>query len=142
MASGGELQMLLYHNDMDVTDETTPLFLSEALGIPDTSPSWPLPGLPDKLVIDDTDRFESERWDLELRAILNPLDNLRAVTGVAVRHDRVQGQELFDRPDSLSETSHRVYTNLEWTQSDRLVLNGGSGAGKKGQCRQLLSPIV
>jgi iron complex outermembrane receptor protein len=131
MVSGSELQMLLYHNDMDLTDETTPLLLSDALGIPDTSPSWPLPGLPDKLVIDDTNRFESERWDVELRAILNPLDNLRAVTGVAMRYDRVQGQELFDRPESLSETSHRVYTNLELTQSDRLVLNGGLVLEKK-----------
>jgi iron complex outermembrane receptor protein len=131
MASGGKLQMLAYHNDMDTTDEITPLFLSEALGIPDTSSSWPLPGLPDKLVVDDTNRFESERWDLELRAMLNPLDNLRAVTGVAVRHDRVQGQELFDRPDSFSETSHRAYTNLEWTSSDRLVINGGLVLEKK-----------
>ena len=131
MASGGQLQMLAYHNDMDVVDEITPLFLSEALGIPDTSPSWPLPGLPDKLVVDDNNRFESERWDLELRAILNPLDNLRAVTGFAVRQDRVQGQELFDRPDSFSETSQRAYTNLEWTSSDRLVINGGLVLEKK-----------
>ena len=131
MSSGSKLQMLAYHNDMDTTDEITPLFLSEALGIPDTSPSWPLPGLPDKLVVDETNRFESERWGLELRAILNPLENLRAVTGVAVRHDRVQGQELFDRPDSLSETSHRVYTNLELTSFDRLVINGGLVLEKK-----------
>ena len=131
MSSGSKLQMLLYHNDMDTTDQVAPLFLSEALGIPDTSPNWPLPGLPDKLVVDETDRSESERWDLELRGILNPLENLRAVTGVAVRHDRVQGQELFDRPDSLSETSHRAYTNLEWTSSDRLVINAGLVLGKK-----------
>lgn len=131
MSSGSKLQMLLYHNDMEITDQIAPLFLSEALGIPDSSPNWPLPGLPDKLVVDETDRAESERWDLELRGILNPLENLRAVTGVAVRHDRVQGQELFDRPDSLSETSHRAYTNLEWTSSDRLVLNGGLVLEKK-----------
>ena len=131
MSSGSKLQMLLYHNDMETTDQIAPLFLSEALGIPDSSPNWPLPGLPDKLVVDETDRAESERWDLELRGILNPLENLRAVTGVAVRHDRVQGQELFDRPDSLSETSHRAYTNLEWTSSDRLVLNGGLVLEKK-----------
>ena len=131
MSSGSKLQMLLYHNDMDTIDQVAPLFLSEALGIPDTSPNWPLPGLPDKLVVDETDRSESERWDLELRGILNPLENLRAVTGVAVRHDRVQGQELFDRPDSLSETSHRAYTNLEWTSSDRLVINAGLVLKKK-----------
>ena len=131
MSSGSKLQMLLYHNDMDTIDQVAPLFLSEALGIPDTSPNWQLPGLPDKLVVDETDRSESERWDLELRGILNPLENLRAVTGVAVRHDRVQGQELFDRPDSLSETSHRAYTNLEWTSSDRLVINAGLVLEKK-----------
>ena len=125
MASGSKLQMLLYHNDMDVSDEITPLFLSQALGLSDSSPGWPLPGLPDKLVIDAHDRSESERWDLELRSIVNPRDNLRAVTGIAVRYDRVKGQELFDRPDSLSETSQRAYTNLEWTSSDRLILNGG-----------------
>ena len=125
MTSGGKLQMLLYHNNMDTSDEITPLFLSQALGVPDTSADWPLPGLPDKLVIDNNNRSESERWDLELRSIVNPLDNLRAVTGIAVRYDRVKAQELFDRPDSLSETSHRAYTNLEWTSSDRLVFNGG-----------------
>ena len=131
MTSGSEVQMLLYHNDLDATDKVTPLFLSDALGIPATSPDWPLPGLPDKLLIDETQRSESERWDLELRGILNPLDSLRAVTGVAMRHDRVLGQELFDRPDSLSEVSHRAYTNFEWTHSDRLVINGGLVLEKK-----------
>ena len=139
MSSGSKLQMLLYHNDMDTIDQVAPLFLSEALGIPDTSPNWPLPGLPDKLVVDETDRSESERWDLELRGILNPLENLRAVTGVAVRHDRVQGQELFDRPDSLSETSHRAYTNLEWTSSDRLVINAGLVLEKKDSADSYIS---
>ena len=54
MTSGSEVQMLLYHNDLDATDKVTPLFLSDALGIPATSPDWPLPGLPDKLLIDET----------------------------------------------------------------------------------------
>jgi len=125
MNSGNALQMSLYHNDLDIVDEVTPLFLSEALGVADTSPYWPLPGLPDKLVIDDRNRAESERWDIELRSILTPLENLRAVTGVALRYDSVKGQELFDTPDPLSETSHRMYTNLEWTRSDRLVINAG-----------------
>ncbi len=139
MANGSRLQMLLYHNDMNLTDEVTSLFISQALGVPDTSPDWPLPGLADKLVIDESDQAESERWDLELRSIANPLENLRAVTGIAVRHDRVKGQELFDRPDSLSETSHRAYTNLEWSSSDQLVFNGGLIFEKKGSADSYFS---
>ena len=48
---GNKIKLALYHNDLDITDETTPLTLSEAIGVPDTSPYWPLPGLPDKLVM-------------------------------------------------------------------------------------------
>ena len=122
---GNKLKINLYHNDLVIVDEITPLLLSDALGVPDTSPYWPLPGLPDKLVIDDLNRAESERWDLELRAITNPLDNLRAVTGVAVRYDRVAGKELFDTPDEMTKTSQRAYSNLEWTATDKIVVNTG-----------------
>ena len=122
---GNKIKLALYHNDLDITDETTPLTLSEAIGVPDTSPYWPLPGLPDKLVIDDSNHSESERWDLELRSTFNPLDNLRAVTGVALRYDRVAGQELFDSSDDMTRTSHRAYSNLEWTATDKLVFNAG-----------------
>ena len=60
-----------------------------------------------------------------MRSTFNPLDNLRAVTGVALRYDRVAGQELFDSSDDITRTSHRAYSNLEWTATDKLVFNAG-----------------
>ncbi len=121
---GNKIQLIGYHNNLDFEDAVIPQKISEVLGVDDTSPFWPLP-VPDKTIFDGDNRSQSERWDLELRTSLKLADKLRAVTGAAVRNDTVTSQTFFDTPDDISETSYRAYTNLEWTQSAKLVFNGG-----------------
>jgi len=122
---GNKVQMILYHNDLEFTDPAAPLRLSDAIGVPDTSPYWPLPGLPDKVFFDQPSRGTSERWDLELRSTTQLSNDLRADNGAAIRYDNVQNSAFFDTPGRLSQTSYRAYTNLEWTLLPDLVLNGG-----------------
>jgi len=122
---GNKTQLVVYHNDLNLDDDVEPQKISEILGVDDSSPSWPLGPVPDTTIFDGSNRGESERWDMDLRTTIKPADNLRAVTGAAVRYDRVSSQSLFDTLDPLSETSYRAYTNLEWTQSEQIIVNAG-----------------
>jgi iron complex outermembrane receptor protein len=122
---GNSLQLIAYHNDLELKDEMEPQRISEVIGVDDSSPFWPLGSVPDTTIFDGSNVTHSERWDIELRTSLQPADKLRAVTGAAVRHDRVSGQIAFDTLDTLSEVSYRAYTNFEWTKSESLILNGG-----------------
>mgnify|MGYP006073179643 CR=1 FL=1 len=123
---GNKTQLVVYHNDLNLDDDVEPQKISEILGVDDSSPFWPLGPVPDTTIFDGSNRADSERWDMELRTTVKPADNLRAVTGAAVRYDRVSSQSLFDTLNPLSETSYRAYTNLEWTQSEQLIVNAGA----------------
>lgn len=122
---GNKLQLVVYHNDLNLDDDVQPQKISEIIGVDDSSPFWPLGPVPDTTIFDGSNRGDSERWDIELRTTMQPADSLRAVTGAAVRYDRVSSQSLFDTLNPLSETSYRAYTNLEWTQSEQLIVNAG-----------------
>ena len=122
---GNKTQLVVYHNDLNLDDDVEPQKISEILGVDDSSPFWPLGPVPDTTIFDGSNRGDSERWDMELRTTVKPADNLRAVTGAAVRYDRVSSQSLFDTLNPLSETSYRAYTNLEWTQSEQIIVNAG-----------------
>jgi iron complex outermembrane receptor protein len=124
---GNKIQLIAYHNSLDLEDDVQPREISEVLrddfGL-DLSSGWPLP-FPDKTIFNGSNRSKSKRLDVELRNTLVPGDNVRAVTGIAVRYDKVSSQTLFDTLDDISETSYRTYANLEWTQSENLIFNGG-----------------
>jgi len=122
---GNKVQLVIYHNDLDLDDDVKAEKISDILGVDDSSPFWPLGPVPDTTIFDGSNRGQSERWDIELRTTLKPADNLRAVTGAAVRYDKVSSQSLFDTLDDLSENSYRAYSNLEWTQSEHLIINAG-----------------
>jgi iron complex outermembrane receptor protein len=124
---GNKVQLIAYHNSLDMEDDVQPRKISEVLsddfGL-DLSTGWPFP-FPDKTIFNGSNRSKSKRLDVELRNTLVPGDNVRAVTGIAVRYDKVSSQTLFDTLDDISETSYRTYANLEWTQSENLIFNGG-----------------
>ena len=122
---GNKLQLIAYHNDMELEDDIRPQKISEILGVSDDSPFWPLGPVPDTTIYDGSNLSQSERWDLELRTSIKPADKMRAVAGIAARHDVVSSLTLFDTLDDISETSYRAYSNMEWTHSDKLVFNGG-----------------
>ena len=122
---GGKFQLIAYHNDMELEDDVRPQKISEILGVTDDSPFWPLGPVPDTTIYDGNNLSQSERWDLELRTSIKPADKMRAVAGVAARHDIVSSLTLFDTLDDLSETSYRAYSNIEWTHTEKLVFNGG-----------------
>ena len=123
---GSKFQLIAYHNNLDLENIVRPQKISEILGVSDDSPFWPLGPLPDTTIYDESTLSQSERWDLELRTSLQPADSLRAVAGVAARHDEVSSQTLFDTLDDLSETSYRAYANSEWSYTDKWVFNAGA----------------
>ena len=123
---GNKYQFIAYHNLLELVDYPQPLGFYEALaGLPDSPQKTALLQLPDKLIIDGENHGQSERWDAEFRTIFNQWDDFRAVSGIGLRYDRVESEDLFDRLGAVSERSYRAYANLEWTANDRIVLNGG-----------------
>ena len=123
---GSKFQLIAYHNNLDLEDDVRPQRISEILGVSDDSPFWPLGPVPDTTIYDGSNLPQSERWDLELRTSLQPADKMRAVVGVAARHDIVSSQTLFDTLDDLTETSYRAYANSEWSYTDKWVFNAGA----------------
>lgn len=130
--TGNKFELLFYRNDYRFDDkDSSPLiseFLSQQAG-ETVSPEAVLfltGGRPDKRInLTGNDDVESERWDLELRTSYQPQDDLRAVSGIAARYDRVNSPFLFDTRKDLDEWSYRAYTNMEWMPHPRWVVNAG-----------------
>lgn len=130
-ASGGKLQLLLYHNELQLADREPRRLLSEllteALEFPVSNDDIPYltGGLLDKSLLISIDDGRSERWDMELRASSDWSHGLRMVFGIASRLDKVKSQFVFDRSDEISEQYYRGYSNLEWHPVEQWVFNAG-----------------
>ena len=74
---------------------------------------------------------QSDRWDAELRANIYQADDLRMSFGVASRYDSLRSGLFIGKEDKVSENSRRLYGNLEWTATDKLVLNYGQVIEKR-----------
>ncbi len=123
---GNQYESIFYHNLLKINDISQPLGFYEALsGLPDSPTKAALLQLPDRVIIDGENHGHSERWSAEFRAIYNQWDDFRAVSGLALKYDRVEGDEYFDMLGPLNETTYRAYANAEWSATKRLVFNGG-----------------
>ena len=124
---GNKYEFIAYHNVLKMTDITQPVSLYGALSVfPDGHPvKTALLQLPDKVIINAESYGRSARVHTEFRAIFNQWDDFRGVTGIALRNDRVSSDTLFDGLGNVSEKTYRAYSNVEWTATDRIVLNVG-----------------
>ncbi|MEH6824233.1 MAG: TonB-dependent receptor [Motiliproteus sp.] len=83
-------------------------------------------GIPDELFYPNLETGNTERFDLELQHQLRLLSDLRAVWGMGLRQDRGASEVLFNTTASLADNLWRLFANLEWRASKRLVWNLGA----------------
>jgi iron complex outermembrane receptor protein len=72
----------------------------------------------------------SDRWDAEIRSNIYSIDNLRMSLAVGSRHDSFETELFLGGPGQVSQVSHRLNANLEWTASDALTINLGNALEK------------
>jgi iron complex outermembrane receptor protein len=119
-------ETIFYHNDLSAADEPIPLGLvSGALGVPPAVIPFLFPGFSDFELPPIELEARSQRFDLEFRHILDFSPSFRMNWGAAVRYDRATSEHLFDTQGWVSETSYRLFTNMEGRPTDWLTLNLG-----------------
>ncbi len=69
--------------------------------------------------------WDESRYHLELQYNQNHNDQLRSVSGLALRQDRVKSSTYFGDGQTYKKNSHQLYANLEWRAADHLLLHGG-----------------
>lgn len=69
--------------------------------------------------------FKSHRYDLELQQTLAPDDDLRVVWGAGLRRDSAEGLIIFHGDDVITRDQVRLFGNLEWHLTEKLVSNIG-----------------
>ncbi len=66
-----------------------------------------------------------ERYDLEFYQTLQIPDDHRLVWGASLRRDEVYAPFLFNDDDILRNDLYRLFANLEWRFTPRLIMNAG-----------------
>lgn len=69
--------------------------------------------------------WDEERFHLELQYNQTLSEQLRTVSGLNIRHDRVEAPTYFGDNRAYTKNSHQLYGNLEWHLHDPLLLHLG-----------------
>jgi iron complex outermembrane receptor protein len=126
LSSTQNIELLFYHNYISADDEPQQLgTLAEELGIPPALIPILFPGFDDFQLPPLELEARSQRFDLEFRHNIDFDRRLRMNWGTALRYDRANSEQLFDTDDWLSETSLRLFTNIEAKPTRWLTLNLG-----------------
>ncbi len=136
-----DIELRFYHNYLSGEDEPQRLgTLAEELGIPPALIPLLFPGFEDFQLPPIELDTRSQRFDLEFRHIIAFNPTLRLNWGAALRYDRVESEWLFDTDDWLSDTSYRLFTNIEARPYHWLTLNLGLMGEKNEITEPYLSP--
>ncbi len=136
-----DIELRFYHNYLTGEDEPQALgTLAEELGLDPTLIPILFPGFEDFQLPPIELETRSQRLDLELRHNIAFNPKLRLNWGAAVRYDRAHSEWLFDTDDWLSDTSYRLFTNIEARPTTWLTLNLGLMGEKNEISDSYLSP--
>lgn len=86
--------------------------------------------------------YRGERYDTELQYTSPQSGRLRSVAGIGLRLNRLKSEVLTNRNDWIEEVSGRVYANLNYRASERLLLNLGAMAEHSSRFGAYLSPRI
>lgn len=68
----------------------------------------------------------TDRWDFEIEHQLNLTESVRWVWGLGYRQDRVELPMWLGTDDTFHNRTRRLFGNLEWRLTPKLILNLGS----------------
>ncbi|MEH6649610.1 MAG: TonB-dependent receptor [Motiliproteus sp.] len=109
-------------------------------GVSDVSDALSLIGAADQLLDIGLETGTVERRDLELQYSRDYGSALRAVAGLGVREDRVQGYALLGHDDQIAEQYYRAFGTIEWRPTASVVTNLGAMFEQNQQIGGHLSP--
>ena len=84
--------------------------------------------------------FKSHRYDLEMQQTLTSFDSARIVWGFGYRRDSVEGLWIFHQDETITRDQSRVFGNIEWHLTPKLVTNIGAMWEKFERKDPLVSP--
>jgi iron complex outermembrane receptor protein len=143
-----DIELSIYHNVINFMDEELPINVGDVLGewgadengesnnedvvlTPETQNILENEPNQKKYIVYPSYSHYSDRWDADLRANIYRYDNLRMSLGFASRYDSLSSALFLGGNRTVSENSHRLYANLEWTAKDNLVFNYGQAIEKR-----------
>lgn len=136
-----DVSLQLYRNGYDSQDNYRDL-LSHAYGIPPALIPALIPGQTDQLASFGLYDYRGERYDMELQYTSPQRNRLQGVFGAGLRLNRLKSEVLTNEHDWIDEWSERVFANLTWRATDRLLLNFGAMAENSDVSDAYLSPRV
>ena len=150
-----ELRWQVYRNGYTSDDDYRDL-LSHAYAVPDSfipcvlpdpagSGTCPLdgqPGQPDQYADFGLYDYRGQRYDTELQYTSPQTGRLRTVLGAGLRLNRLKSEVLTNRDDWIDEWSERIFVNLGYRASGRLLLNFGAMAEHSDRFGSYVSPRI
>ncbi len=108
-------------NPQQILDKNDPMYLL-AIRIMDKFYSDPSMS---EAVCGDTDQdIDETRYDLEVQDTLSLTPDLRLLSGIGYRHDRVDSQTYFN--GAIDNDIGRLFAHLEWYLTEHILLQGGA----------------
>ncbi|MDX2350209.1 MAG: TonB-dependent receptor [Porticoccus sp.] len=83
-------------------------------------------GQQDQQITGNTFDYMTKRLDIEFQQLMTLSDELRAVWGLGYREDKTEGISTMGKTGWETMETYRVYGNLEYRLSDRVLLNVGT----------------
>jgi iron complex outermembrane receptor protein len=134
-----DIRWQFYRNGYDSRDDYRDL-LSHAYGIPPSLIPTLIPGQTDQLASFGLYDYRGERYDTELQYTSPQSGRLRSVLGLGLRLNRLKSEVLTNEDDWIDEWSERVFANLSYRASTRLLLNLGVMGENSDEFGAYLSP--
>ncbi len=86
--------------------------------------------------------YESDRYELEFQHSLKPMDELRLVWGIGLRHDSSKSPETLGQESAAIRNQVHSFINAEWKASKNMTVNLGAMLEKYEGFSGLFSPRV
>ncbi len=138
--NNNQIQIQVYHNRLETSEMRDLGPLSGLLGVPPEFIPLIFNGHPDENITTGLDDTLSERYDFEIQQKLNWAKNQRLVWGVGARYDRMRGEFLLSRDDTIDELQYRIFGNWEWSLHEDWIANLGTMVEHNSIVGDLVSP--
>lgn len=141
-----ELRCQFYHNGYDSDDDYRDLlwhaYSSVNVPLTDAQVQALLGTAPNESANFGLYDYRGQRYDTELQYTSPQRGRLRGVAGAGIRLNRLKSEVLTNRNDWIDEWSERLFANLTYRATDRLLLNAGAMAENSDNFGAYLSPRI
>jgi iron complex outermembrane receptor protein len=134
-------QQIRWRHRLDSGDEVAAQFYYNHHESDEQVLSLPIPALGGFQVPINYD-VRSERYDAEVQHTVGLGESLRLVWGAGARLDLVEWPGFLGSAEPLDNRYYRLFANIEWRATQRLVLNAGAMAENSAMTGSDLSPRV